>query len=264
MSDEVRRPHAPPDAVRRAQDYYAPRVGEYGASASHADARELARMVAAVGARPGLLALDVATGGGNAARALVSAGCRVVALDATRGMLQALRAARAGMPEAPAIEGACADALALPFRDGCVDVVVSRIAPHHFADLGLFCREAARVLRRGGSLHAFDLTTPEGAAEAAVIDRVERLRDPSHGHSWSLAEWRAALEVAGLAVERLEAASSEFDLEPWFARARMPPEREAEVRRLFAEHPPSALGGYGVVAPGRIRVLRVEALARKG
>jgi SAM-dependent methyltransferase len=154
---------------------------------------------------------------------------------------------------------AVCDAERLPFRRASFDLVASRIAPHHFPDLALFAQECARVLRPGGRLYAFDLTTPADALAAATIDRLERLRDPSHAHSWSEAEWRHALAKAGLRVARLEHAASMFDLDAWIARARMPAAREAELRRTLAARP--ELGGYGLTEEGRMRVLRVEILA---
>lgn len=237
--------------LRESQAYFADKAKDYRASKSHANPAELARMVAWTGARAGLRALDVATGGGHAALALAQAGCEVVATDATPEML-------AGWPPLPR---AVCDAERLPFRRASFDLVASRIAPHHFPDLRLFAQECARVLRRGGKLYVFDLTTPEDVEAAAIIDRVERLRDPSHGHSWSAREWSDALARAGLRVLRMEATSSEMELEPWIARARMPPEREAELRRILRERAPETLGGYGLTPEGRMRVLRVELLA---
>jgi SAM-dependent methyltransferase len=242
----------PRDPLRDAQSFFAPRAESYRASASHGNRAELDRMLALIGDVRGKRALDVATGGARTARALADAGADVVAHDATLQMLSTL--------PWPAV---ASDAQALPFRDATFDVVATRIAPHHFPDLPRFCREAARILRPGGALYAFDLASPEDARAAAVVDRIERLRDPSHVRSYSAGEWRRALDAAGLAVERLEPTASAFDLEPWVARAAMTPERESELRRLLTEHPAERLDGYGIVAPGRMRVLRVELLARR-
>lgn len=238
------------DPRREAQAFFTDKAAAYRASASHGNRADLDRMVRLVAPRPGERALDVATGGGHTAEALARAGCRVVATDVTRAMLAPLAHPRA-----------LADAAALPFRSGAFDVVACRIAAHHFPNLDAFVAEVARVLAPGGRFYAFDLTEPEDAAAAAVVDRVERLRDPSHVRSWSAGAWRAALARAGLSGE-VAASVSAFDLEPWVARARMAPAAERELRDLLARHARAVLGGYGVEG-GTMHVLRVEVVARK-
>ncbi|HVM44301.1 MAG TPA: methyltransferase domain-containing protein [Candidatus Thermoplasmatota archaeon] len=238
--------------MRDVQAYFGDKAHAYRRSATHGNRDELARMLEWLAPRPGERALDVATGGGHTALALAEAGCATVAVDATPAMIR----------DHPPLPRAVCDAERLPFRRSSFDVVASRIAPHHFPDLMLFAQEAARVLRPQGRLYVFDLTTPADPAQARVIDHVERLRDPSHGHSWSPEEWRAALDKAGLVVERLVGTSSTFELELWIARARMPAEREAELRRILGARPD--LSGYGLVDEGKMRVLRVELLARAG
>lgn len=241
-----------PDPLRAAQSYFSDKAEAYRRSRSHGNRADLDRMVTLLAPRPGERALDVATGGGHTALALAEAGAWTLATDATRAMLA----------EWPPLPRAVCDAERLPFRRASFDIVASRIAPHHFPDITLFAQEAARVLRPGGRLYVFDLATPsDDQAAAALIDHVERLRDPSHGHSWSSAEWSHALSKAGFAARRLEETTSTFDLEPWIERARMPPEKEAELRRTLRDRPAETLGGYGLTPEGRMRVLRVELLA---
>ena len=230
------------EPLRESQRYFADKAEAYRQSKTHANEDDLARMISWLGPKRGR-ALDVATGGGHTARALREAGFDVVSHDATASM----------RPDV------LSDAEALPFKSGSFDVVASRIAPHHFPDIRKFCREASRVLRPGGQLYVFDLTTPIVKEHAAQIDEIERLRDPSHGHSWSSPEWRRAL--TGWNVERMETSTSEMDLEAWIARAQMRPEREVELRRILAARP--NLSGYGLTGDGKMRVLRVEILARK-
>lgn len=235
--------------VKEAQSFFGDKAQEYRASKSHANAEDLARMVAWVQPRPGERALDVATGGGHTAMALAEAGCATVATDATPAMLR----------EWPPLPRALCDAQRLPFRRGSFDVVTSRIAPHHFPDLALFAQEAARVLRPGGRFYVFDLTTPEDPRARSIIDHVERLRDPSHGHSYPASAWRAAIARSGLTLARLESRTSTFDLEAWIQRARMSPAAEKELRGILARG--DELGGYGA-RDGKMTVLRVELLAR--
>ena len=245
--------------LRDTQRFFGDRADAYRASATHANADDLARMVALLRPTAGALALDVATGGGHTARALRRAGCRVIAADATRAMLSRMTAP----PDAAADGAVLADAHALPFSDGAFALVASRIAPHHFGDLHAFVAEAARILAPGGQLYVFDLTSPDDAEAAAIVNRIETLRDPSHAWSHTSSAWQAALHAAGLRTLHLERTASEFDLEPWLARAAMPREREDEARALLAANPPARLEGYGLIAPDRMRVLRIELVAQR-
>jgi SAM-dependent methyltransferase len=252
------------EPVRESQRFFEGKAEAYRQSRAHANPVDLNRMLQWLQLKPAARTLDVATGGGHTALALAGAlpQGRVVATDVTCSMLQTL--GFTARERKLLIDGVRSDACALPFRAGSFDAVASRLAPHHFAELPAFVREAARVLRPGGGLYVFDLTSPEDAAAAEVIHAIESTRDPSHVRSWPLSAWRAALDEAGLGVERLEPSTSTLDLEAWLARAQMAPAQDAEVRRLLREHPAAGLAGYGIGADGQFRLLRVEVLARKG
>lgn len=235
--------------VRDAQAFFGDKVDAYRQSPTHANREDLARMVAWLAPQPGERALDVATGGGHTALALAAAGCDTVATDATRAMVR----------DHPPLPRAVCDALRLPFRRASFGIVASRIAPHHFPSLSLFAQEAARVLRPGGRLYVFDLTAPEDPQAQAIIDHVERLRDPSHGHSYPASAWEAALAKSGLKTERMETKTSTFELEPWIERAQMSPAAKRALREVLEKK--QDLGGFGLTQDGQMRVLRIELLA---
>ncbi|MBI4431747.1 MAG: ubiquinone/menaquinone biosynthesis methyltransferase [Candidatus Omnitrophica bacterium] len=56
---------------------------------------------------------------------------------------------------------ACADALALPFREHSFDLIVSGFTLRSLPDLGGFFRESARILAAGGRIILLELTRPE-------------------------------------------------------------------------------------------------------
>lgn len=241
----------PGDDVAKAQAFYAGKADAYRESAAHKDRDDLDRMLRMLRPVRGERALDVATGGGHTADALAGAGCRVVATDATRDMLARIRAS-----------GALADAHAMPFRDGAFDVVACRIAPHHFRDLRLFLRECARVLAPGGRFYAFDLAAPQDPTKAALVDGLERQRDPSHVHSWNAAEWRDAVVAARLSLLQLKTMTSAIPLDPWIRRGGLAPAAEAELRARLAATPREATGGWGVEGD-QLHLPRVEVLAER-
>ncbi len=157
-------------------------------------------------------ALDVATGGGHVARRLREAGLEVVSADPAPGM------------KADVI----CRAEDLPFADGSFDLVVTRIAPHHFDDVPAAIGEMARISR--------DLVVVEDTLYVdEEVEEAEILRDPTHVRSYSEAEWRAFLEGAGLVVEEVERFEKRHPLEDWLARTGTPEDDAERVRELLAE-----------------------------
>lgn len=76
---------------------------------------------------------------------------RVIGLDIAEGML----AQAAALHEGIAIDWVQADAAELPFKSGCVDLVLSNLAYQWAVDLNKAMADASRVLRPGG---AFNIT----------------------------------------------------------------------------------------------------------
>jgi len=98
----------------------------------------LARSLVAAAPVPlgGSLVLDLGAGTGVAGRAALDAGARrVVAADLSDGML---RRSRGGTP-------VMADAVALPFRDGCFDLVLAAFCLNHLGCVEDGLAEARRV-----------------------------------------------------------------------------------------------------------------------
>jgi len=158
----------------------------------------------------GETALDVASGGGHVARRLREAGLTVVTVDPAPGM-------RADV---------LSNAEELPFADASFDLVVTRIAPHHFADVGAAVTEMARV-SRALVLVVDNLYRDDNVEEA------ERLRDPTHVSNYSELEWRELFEQAALDVEAVELIETHIDAEAWLARAGCEGDEAQRVRELL-------------------------------
>ena len=117
----------------------------------------------------------------------------------------------------------------LPFADGSFDVVVSRIAAHHFDDIGKGVGEMARVSNRVVVIEDMLYRTEEE-------QEAEKLRDPTHKRSLSAEEWRELLVDAGLEVEQELFFSKEHDMEEWLARTGCTGETAERVRELLAPY----------------------------
>jgi SAM-dependent methyltransferase len=157
-------------------------------------------------------AIDVATGGGHVARRLRGAGLQVVSCDPSPGM----------KPDVICF------AEELPFADGSFDLAVTRVAAHHFADVGAAVREMARVARRR-------VVAVDNLFLGAEADEAERIRDPSHVRNYSEAEWRAFFDAAGLTVDEVRVFDFPIALEPWLERTACTGADAARVRELLTD-----------------------------
>jgi ubiquinone/menaquinone biosynthesis C-methylase UbiE len=192
-------------------DIWSERAEGYRTSATHMSGDDLERVVELCEPGPGMKALDVATGGGHVARRLREEGCQVVTLDPAPGM------------------GADVVARAehVPFADGSFDVVVTRIAAHHFADIRAAVAEMARVSNRL-------VIVEDTLFLSEQQETAERLRDPTHIRSYSEKEWRGLLEEAGLEVEQVEHFEKVHVLSEWLARTGCEGEDARRVKELLA------------------------------
>jgi SAM-dependent methyltransferase len=157
-------------------------------------------------------ALDVATGGGHVARRLREAGLEVVSVDPAPGMQ-------------PDVISRAED---LPFADNAFDLVVTRIAPHHFDDVTAAVVEMGRVSN--------DLVVVEDTLYVSEqVEEAEKLRDPTHVRSYTEREWRSFLEGAGLQVEEVESFEKRHPLEEWLDRSQTPPDDRSRVKELLVD-----------------------------
>ena len=154
------------------------------------DPRWRAAMVAAVQARPGQRVLDVATGTGLVASALVRRyDIEVVGLDQSTQMLAAARARLARSPELAAritlLEG---QAERLPFADGEFDHLTFTYLLRYVDEPAATLRELARVVAPGGRIASLEFGDPARQPWHALWGAYTRGALPALGRTVS-GEW---------------------------------------------------------------------------
>ena len=183
----------------------------YRDSPTHGEGDDLDQVVAWCEPGPGVTALDVATGGGHVGRRLRELGCTVTTCDAAAGM----------EPDVvcPAEE--------LAFADHSFDVVVCRVAAHHFTDPARAIREMARVARR--------LVVVEDTLYVdALVQLAEKLRDATHVSHYTRDQFVAMLDAAGLELQSEARFPRRHVMDDWLSATGCAGEAAAEVRRLLA------------------------------
>ena len=189
------------------------RAEAYRTSLTHSTGEDLDAVVELCNPHAGVKILDVATGGGHVARRLREQGAEVVTVDASTGM-------------EPDVVAPAED---LPFPDGSFDVVVSRIAAHHFDDLGKAVGEMARIASRFVVIEDMLYRTEEE-------QEAEKLRDPTHVRSLSTEEWLELLQSAGLEVEQELFFSKTHDFDEWLERTGCAGPDAERVRELLVPY----------------------------
>ena len=184
---------------------------------------------------PTTKALDVACGTGIFARALLPHCAEVTGLDATEAMLDRARTATQDQEGADRITFLTGDAGKMPFDSDSFDLVVSRLAIHHFPNPEEQVREIARVVRPGGRVVIVDITSPQNAEVAARLDELETLRDPTHTHTLSIPTLANLLSSHGLALvndnlENIPQLDIEMALEGWMESTKTGEADRATIR----------------------------------
>jgi len=166
----------------------------------------------------------------------------VVGIDLTEAPL-AIAEQRRQEQELHNVRFQLADAARLPFVDGEFDVVVCRLALHHFAEPPRMLSEMVRVCAPHGTVAVEDIVVSEHRSRGAYQNRFENLRDPSHTAAFSLSALLRLFAAAGLEVEQVSTGQLHQVVERWMANAQTPPDRAAQVRRLIEQDAREDLSG---------------------
>jgi ubiquinone/menaquinone biosynthesis C-methylase UbiE len=198
--------------------------------------------------KKGAITLDVAAGTAIFARTLAPLCSSVSAIDITLEMLEEGKK-KAKSEGHDNIEFFVGDAADLPFPDDSFDLVVCRLAIHHFPEPEKQVGEMIRVCKKYGHVALVDLTAPEDPVLARMQNKIERLRDPSHARALTVREIEDLLvgynnvEVIPECLEKgvcinehgripRSVLQNSLTLEGWMDSTNTPPENKAVIREI--------------------------------
>ncbi len=191
--------------------------------------------------------LDVATGTGLMAREMAPHVAHVNGIDVTPEMLAQARqiAADSGIANLTFDDG---DATNLPYADDRFDIVISRIAVHHFDKPEVELREMRRVCKPHGRVVIVDITASDDPSIADAHNRLERMRDPSHTAAFCLSDLRALAQRSGLNVIHTSENDAVHDLGEWMDLTGAPDNVRAAIRQAFEDEiaggSPTGMGAH--------------------
>src|SRR3989440_7329014 len=160
-------------------DQFTRQATPFANSAAMRDEDALRLLVEFSGAGRDDTLLDVACGPGLVVAAFARVCRQATGIDLTPAMIDKARehAAAAGLAN---VAWHIGNVLPLPFPDRAFSIVVSRFAFHHFPDPLAVLREMARVATRPARIVVADMAASDDPTRADALNRMERLRDPSH------------------------------------------------------------------------------------
>lgn len=151
---------------------------------------------------PELVVADLGCGTGYLTRALLGVAAKVIAVDASEGMLEQARGHLELAPAGTEVELRLGELDALPIADGEVDGAIAGMVLHHLPSMDSALAEMRRILRPGGTAVVLEL---EPHREAWLHDA---LGDRHLGLEPSMVA--KALERAGFESVRVEALDDQY------------------------------------------------------
>ena len=215
---------------------------------------------------PGASVCDVACGAGHLALSFAACAGRLVGVDPAPGMLDAFRRLAAGRGIQVETVEAYAESVPLPGHQ--FDLVVSRLAPHHFNDVDRAVAELVRLTKIGGRVAIIDLEGHENVGVDEFNHKLEVLHDPTHVRSYTAARWRSIFESSGLKVDVLKNGLSErpqgSTVRRWCEIGSSGTEAEAEIRARLQRAPNSFLEALNIRRKGGEYLLPIRTLLVMG
>lgn len=162
----------------------------------------------------GMTVLDVAAGTGILSRSIAPFVQKVTSIDLSQDMIsegiyqnQQLNITNIEFNKAHAEE--------IPYSRGSFELVISRLAFHHFTNPEKVLQEMSRVCDESGSVCVVDMISPEDDDLCNLYNKYERLRDPSHTNALKESEFVKLFKQIGLEICSMETLDVPIHLKRW-------------------------------------------------
>ena len=201
---------------------------------------------------------DVASGAGHTGLGFAGLARRIVAVDPAPNMLAEVR--RLAAERGVAVETVEAFAESIPLPSDSFDLVVCRVAAHHFSDLPRAMAEMTRLAKPGGHVAVIDMEGDENPDLDALNHEIEVLHDPTHVRSYTAEHWRELFTANGLEIEACENRWWEFPagltVGRWCELGNSGAEALQTIRAKLAAAPPEWLAELEIMqdADGEFRI----------
>ena len=237
-------------------------ASRYAASEVHAHSPTILRLHELLAPKRLDSICDVACGPGHLALSFSDRAARIVGVDAAPAMLHEFQ--KLAMDCGLTIETIQANVENISLPANSFAAVVSRLAPHHFTDLGKAIREMVRLTKPRGCVAVIDLEGYENQVLDHLNHQIEVLHDASHVRSYTAPQWREFFTTNGLAVEALESGHTELPgglaVKRWCEIGNTPKAAESKIRALLAAASPSQLDAMGIRPDGAEFYLPIRTL----
>jgi SAM-dependent methyltransferase len=231
-----------------APDHFNAIAERYATSEVHASSPSIRRLHELLGPKRIDAICDVACGPGHLALSFAGNASRIIGIDAAPNMLRHFE--RMAKERGVIVEAIQADAQKIPLPPDSLDVVVSRLAPHHFPDPARALREMVRLAKPDGRVAVIDLEGYEDPNLDAFYHELEVLHDSSHVKSYTGARWQEMFAASGLIINSLEAGGTELPgglaVSRWCEIGNTPRAAQQKIRAKLASASKELLSGLGI------------------
>jgi ubiquinone/menaquinone biosynthesis C-methylase UbiE len=167
----------------------------------------------------GMTVLDVAAGTGILSRSIAPFVQKVTSIDLSQDMISEGNYQNQQL-NITNIDFKMAHAEDIPYNQGSFDLVISRLAFHHFTNPEKVLQEMSRVCDESGNVCVVDMISPEDDTLYNLYNNYERLRDPSHTNALKESEFVKLFKLIGLEIFSMETLDVPIHLQRWLELTR--------------------------------------------